>query len=109
MALTPQEKAQLREIEAQLEADDVKLARLLRTEPVGGPILVKLQQLRTRQLVIVVVIGLLAGPVGLELGQGWLGLAGFAAATVCGVPLLARWVERRQARRDAATQPKTGR
>jgi hypothetical protein len=98
MSLTPHERARLREIEAQLEADDTKLARLLRTEPVGGPILVRLQQLRTWQLVAVFTGGMLAGPVGVEIGALWVGLVGFVAAAVVAVPLWVRVQELRAAR-----------
>jgi hypothetical protein len=90
MALTPNEKARLREIEAQLEADDTKLARLLRTEPAGGPLLMRLQQLRTWQLNVLFGGGLLAGPVGLEAGLWWLGLFGFVVATAAFMPLIGR-------------------
>lgn len=98
MPLTPHEKARLREIEAQLSADDEKLARLLRSR--SGEGLAVLRKLRTWQLAALVTLGVLVGPVGLSLGMWWPGIAGYVVAAAAGVPLLGRLSERYRDRRE---------
>lgn len=98
--LTPNERARLREIEINLESDDTRLARLLATDPAGGFLTVRLQQLKIWQLGTMFAGGLLAGPVAVEIGVLWLAIPGICLSALVAAPLLAKigeWRNSRQA------------